>query len=520
MIDRWCGQVAVLADPHFHDSGAGHSYGLESADCVRSLAESVVSTRVFNEGAAALVCALDILVERGVRLVMIAGDLTDDGQAPNWRASAKVLDRYSQRHNMRFFLTPGNHDQWCGDGKPLRKEMVSSHGTTFAVSGDKSDETARFAPEMFQIGQADVLNYASGFGFCRHSDDLHWETPFGSSDELASRIGMVSRAGRDPVELPDLSYLVEPVEGLWILAIDANVYLPNESGWRDFGNEGWTAVSRHKAWLLDWISDVSRRARASGKQLLSMSHFPACDVLCGVPRGLAERVMPTLDVAHALARTRMGLHFSGHWHINRTGAQTVGDDWLVNVAVPSTASFPAAFKLVDLQGTKARIETLRLGSVSGFNAAFGHYIAEQPMSQLAQSDNYDSFLALHFAGLIGTRFLVQDWPEAFCASLEGSTLAEILARIGSCVPEMSGSIPARLAMEDFYALEHGGQLAGVPSGRLDVYTRLDASVLTESSDSDRRLFQGLAHYSQALPDDTFSVHLLDGTIMTGPVKGI
>ena len=120
MTDRWTGQIGVLADPHLHDTGAGHAYGLETKDCFRSLAESTASTRVFNEGGASLVRALDILVERGVRLVMIAGDLTDDGQVPNWRASADLLDRYSQRHNMRFFLTPGNHDQWCGDGKPLR----------------------------------------------------------------------------------------------------------------------------------------------------------------------------------------------------------------------------------------------------------------------------------------------------------------------------------------------------------------------------------------------------------------
>jgi 3',5'-cyclic AMP phosphodiesterase CpdA len=467
---------------------------------------------VFNESGAALVRALDILAERDVRFVMIAGDLTDDGQAPNWRASVDLLDRYSQRHDMRFFLTPGNHDQWYGDGKLLRKEMVSSDGATFAVSGDKSDETARFASEMFQIGQADLLKFAPGFGFCRHPDDLYWETPFGSSDAFADRVGLVSRTGREPVEVPDLSYLVEPVEGLWILSIDANVYLPDQSEWRDFGQEGWIAVVRHKAWLLDWISDVSHRARTSGKQLISMSHFPACDVLDGVPGGLAERSMPTLEVARALAHSRMGLHFSGHWHINRTGAQTAGNDWLVNVAVSSTASFPAVFKLVELRDTHARIETLGLGPVPGFDAAFQHYLAEQPMSQLAQSHDYDRFLALHLAGLTEQRYLAQDWPAEFSASLEKSTLAGLLSRIGAHVPAMSSDIPTRLAVEDYYKLEQGGQLSGVPGERLAVYRSIDASALTKGSVSDRRLFLGLARYSKALPDDQFTVNLLDGTV--------
>jgi len=512
MTDRWTGQIGVLADPHLHDTGAGHAYGLETKDCFRSLAESTASTRVFNETGASLVRALDILVERGVRLVMIAGDLTDDGQVPNWRASADLLDRYSQRHNMRFFLTPGNHDQWCGDGKPLRKEIVSSDGATFAVSGDESDETARFASEMFQIGQADVLKFGAEFGFCRHSDDLHWESPFGTSDAFASRSGLVFRAGMEPLEVPDLSYLVEPVEGLWILAIDANIYLPNESGWCDFEKEGWIAVVRHKAWLLGWISDVSRRAQASNKRLISMSHFPACDVLDGVPGGLAERVMPTLEVARALAHTRMGLHFSGHWHINRTGAQTVGNDWLVNVAVSSTASFPAVFKLVELRDTQAQIETLRLGPVPGFDAAFQHYLAEQPMSQLAQSDDYGRFLALHLAGLTEERYLAQDWPAEFRVSLEKSTFAGLLSKIGAEVPAMSSDIPTRLAVDDYYALEQGGQLSGVPAERLAVYRSLDVSALTKGTESEHRLFLGLARYSQALPDNQFTVNLLDGTI--------
>ncbi|PUB14879.1 metallophosphoesterase family protein [Yoonia sediminilitoris] len=516
MADSWSGKVAVLADPHFHDTGAGHAYGLGERDCFRSLAESTASTRVFNEGGAALVRALDILVERGVRLVMIAGDLTDDGQAPNWRASSDLLDSYSQRHDMRFFLTPGNHDQWFGDGKPLRQEMVRSDGTTFVVSGDRSHETAHFAPEMFQIGQADVLNYASGFGLCRHRDDLHWESPFGTSDALENRIGLLYRTGLDPIEAPDLSYLVEPVEGLWILAIDANVYLPDANGWRDFAAEGWIAVLRHKAWLLDWIRDVSRRARESGIQLMCMSHFPVCDVLDGVPRGLAERVMPTLDVARALAHTRMGLHFSGHWNINRTGLQTVGNDWLVNVAVPSTASFPAAFKLVDVQETQARIETLRLGSVPGFDAAFEHYLAEQPMTPLAQTGDYDSFLAQHFAGLIGQRYLVHDWPEEFSASLENCTLADMLFRIGAYVPTTCSVIPMRLAVEDYYALEQGGQLAGVPTERLAVYRSFDVSASIQGTESERRLYLGLTCYSRTHPDDSFVVDLLDGHCQKKP----
>ncbi|MDH3741631.1 MAG: metallophosphoesterase, partial [Hyphomicrobiales bacterium] len=380
MTERWSRQVAVLADPHLHDTESGEAYGLSTKDCFRSLAESAASTRVFNEGGAALARALDILAERGVRLVMIAGDLTDDGQPANWRAAVDLLGYYRDQHNMRFFLTPGNHDQWYGEGVPLKKEMVCSDGTKFSLSGKNMGSSGQVAPEMRQIGQAEVLEYASGFGFSRHPDDLHWETPFGASGALADRIGSISRPGTSTVQVPDLSYLVKPVSGLWILSVDANIYLPDAAGWRDCGTEGWIAVLRYKAWLLDWMSDVARRAKALGKQLLTMSHFPAFDVLNEVPAGLSARIMPSKDVSDSVAGTGIGLHFSGHWHINRTGGKSGCDNWLINVAVPSTASFPAAFKLVNLSDQSARIETVRLGQVPGFNMGFDHYLAEQPDS--------------------------------------------------------------------------------------------------------------------------------------------
>ncbi|RLJ51503.1 calcineurin-like phosphoesterase family protein [Litoreibacter meonggei] len=512
MTSQWTGQVAVLADPHLHDVAAGRAYGLVHEDCFRSLADTASSTRVFNEGGVALVRALDILVEHGVRLVMIAGDLTDDGQPANWNAAASLLHKYTQKYGMRFFLTPGNHDQWYGDGKALKKGMVTRDGVIFAVAGDPSEPSAVHAPAMRQVGQAEMLDYARSFGFCRHDDDLHWETPFGASNALVDRIGALTGSDGNPVLVPDLSYLVEPVAGLWILSVDANVYLPGTDGWVDCGQQGWNAVLRHKAWLLDWMRDVAARAKVQGKQLLTMSHFPAIDLLNDVSGGLAERVMPTHLTADATTATGVGLHFSGHWHINRTGARHCDKDWLVNVAVPSTASFPAAFKLVNLELTSACIDTVQLGQVPGFDAGFAHYLAEQPNATLPLSESYADFLREHLDELTGRRYLARDWPTEFGARLERETLADILTQTGRNADSATTNIPARLAIDDYYFLERGGQLAEIPAERLCLYMALDPAEPIKGGDSQRRLIMGLARYSQALPDDKFSVDLANGSV--------
>ena len=62
---------------------------------------------MFNESFAALPALLDDIVARGIRLVAVLGDLTDDGQAATMRSSVALLDRYRERHGLRFFATPG-----------------------------------------------------------------------------------------------------------------------------------------------------------------------------------------------------------------------------------------------------------------------------------------------------------------------------------------------------------------------------------------------------------------------------
>ena len=55
------------------------------------------------------------------------------------------------------------------------------------------------------------------------------------------------------LEAIDASYLVEPVEGLWLLAIDGGVYLPGEvkNGVQTYegSSVGYNNVLAHKAFL-------------------------------------------------------------------------------------------------------------------------------------------------------------------------------------------------------------------------------------------------------------------------------
>ena len=93
-------QIAFLPDVHFHDVYAefkddsfkglpGETSG--KAATIRTMAAQLQSTRLFNENYFALHAALDDLVRRKVKLVVLPGDFSDDGQTVHIRGLKRIL---------------------------------------------------------------------------------------------------------------------------------------------------------------------------------------------------------------------------------------------------------------------------------------------------------------------------------------------------------------------------------------------------------------------------------------------
>ena len=66
-------RIAFISDAHVQDV-VGHP------ELIRTMDVQMRSTRLFNENYFALLSALDDVVGKGIKLVVLPGDLTDDGQ--------------------------------------------------------------------------------------------------------------------------------------------------------------------------------------------------------------------------------------------------------------------------------------------------------------------------------------------------------------------------------------------------------------------------------------------------------
>lgn len=449
--------IAVIADAHFHDLYGDYDFrGIETEKGImtaRRLTDTVRSTRVFNESYHALRAALDDVAKRRIKHVVLLGDYSDDGQISTLAALQRLLDSYRQAYGMVFTAVPGNHDIFGPEGRHHGKRLLNADGSyTFVASSTEfiDQEASGFilTPKMYCKGYPDGLQAISGLGFFHREGDLHWETPFGTDDAPDSRLYHVtSPDGHNRYALMDASYLVEPTPGLWLLMLDANVFAPRNGSFTegetqafvDSTNAGWNAVIEHKHFLFQWMQDVARRARENGKCLLTFSHYPAIDMLNGTaadefsllgPTGAVKRT-PAPATVEAIANTGVGVHFSGHLHINDTARATSAQDWLINVGVPSLVAFPPAFKVVKADSSSIQIETVTLDGLARDADLDAPYRTElmltcKDVGAILDTPDYGSFLSEHVQQLVIHRYLRKEWPKDIAAVAKALTLADLV----------------------------------------------------------------------------------------------
>lgn len=448
-------RIAVIADAHFHDLYADYGFpGLAHGDrrlSFRLLADTARSTRVFNESYFALLHTLDDIAARGIRHVVLLGDYSDDGQVETVRSVRRVLDDYAARFGMRFYATTGNHDIFGAAGRHRAKRFLNADGSYSVVSSDPNvrDRGARevvASSLMYCEGYPDGLKEMADFGFYPRPDDIHWETPFGRDGDPAARLYDVhSPDGWTTRSLMDASYLVEPFAGVWLLMIDANVFVPvdgiapGEPGdLADSTSAGWNAMLRHKRFVLDWMRDVAARARREGKSLLAFSHYPVVDPLDATVEdemallgrtGMVERI-PQAAVAEALIDAGIDIHFSGHLHVNDTARHARDGRFLINIAMPSLVAFPCAYKVITIDERTIDVETIGIDAMpidADLKWAYEKEVVPSGLDAGGMLDvaDYGGFVSEHIGHLVGRRYLKREWPKELAALFRGLDLTDL-----------------------------------------------------------------------------------------------
>lgn len=572
-------KVAFLADIHLQDvygdfksddfKGIINPKNGKSAT-IRTMESQLNSTRLFNENYFALQATLEELRQKGIKLIALPGDYTDDGQPMNVLALKKILQEYSDLYGMRFFITTGNHDPVSPYGGPDGKsdflgENGQKQGIFSELNPGKKD--AAISAEVKNWGYFEICEELKNFGFYPGPKDLFWTHPFMpfeyegyNFEKVLQGSDIRDRLFPDPktgLMLPDASYLVEPVDGLWLLALDGNVYtysgdptLPDSTSWSGSGI-GFNLASKTKKHQLDWIKKISEEAKKRGKTLVSFSHYPLADFhentsgemknLFGSGKFQLSRV-PDREVSGLYAKAGIRIHFAGHMHLNDTGIFNLDSaSALINIQVPSLAAFPPAYKIMNLESQQTmEVNTQLLQKADRFDEFFDLYKIEHHW--LTQSENsnawnlgvldaidYLDFNRRHLQELIRLRFLQADWPKELGILVNGITHSKLESWLDSSISQRSALLDSLMAdfkttpqkgevLEDFYLIKNGGDLgiSQIPASRMDLYLSLKNRNLKSKGSKLNCQFSDflriLSKLSNGLPSDDFFIDLQELSI--------
>ncbi|WP_035651235.1 metallophosphoesterase [Flavobacterium sp. ASV13] len=462
-------QVAFLSDVHLQDLFGSFSDNdfkgvlntkTKKYALIRTMASQLHSTRIFNENYFAFIAALEDIAKRKIKYVALPGDYTDDGQPIHVRGLQKILDQYQKKYGIEFFITTGNHDpvgpfaQESGKEDFLGKEGKSQ--PIFSKDGMYKpnmniEQPVVITADIAKMGYLGITEDLKNFGFYPNKKYKFWATPFANytsqnydfkkaeeASKLTNRVYNVAPG----FEVPDVSYVVEPIDGLWLMAIDGNVYIPKKTDGdpKDPKNyseasTGYNNVLSNKKHLIKWVQDISAEAKLRGKTLIAFSHFPMIDFnddasaeikeLLGPNKWQLNRV-PVEEVAQVFADAGLKIHFGGHMHINDTGLRTTAKgNTLVNIQTPSLAAYIPAYKLLTIQKDNlVDIQTITIDNVPRFDELFDLYKMEYQFLEsqntkdiwnkaILETKTYHEFTDFHLKELVRLRFLKDDWSSAF-----------------------------------------------------------------------------------------------------------
>lgn len=286
-------RFAVISDPHFYDSELGTT---------GQAFETYLAgdRKMLRESEAILLSAIKNIITEHPAFVLISGDLTKDGEMSSHSKLAAHLAELEEQ-GIEVFVVPGNHD------------INNPHAVSF--SGDQTVPVASPTPDQF----------AEMYG------------PFGYDQAIA----------RDP---NSLSYVAEPIDGVWLFGIDSCRYDNNlADGYPKTGG----AISEQS---LNWILDKLFEARMRGKTVAGFMHHGLLEHYAGQSRLYPDYVVDDWrTLSETLAAAGLQLVFTGHYHASDITRSEEQENRLHDVETGSLVTYPSPYRLVDLHGDNAAV---------------------------------------------------------------------------------------------------------------------------------------------------------------------
>lgn len=285
-------KITFVADTHHFSktlADDGRAYQLRSGSDQKCLLET----------GAIIDSAFNFIAKSDTQAVMVAGDLSDDGERVSHEELREKLRKLGEYKAV--YVITATHD-WCCDDNPRR------------YTGDT------FSNDVPTIPHEELREFYYDFG------------PKQANDEYITHLGVCS-------------YVVDLSDEVRLLAINDD---QNGKGCAGYTDEHF-----------DWIERQIKKAEADGKVLLAMEHHLIMPHVHPLISGFGMCVGDREAVASRLADAGLKYIFVGHSHIHRVSEFTSEKgNKIIQVNVGSLVGYPSSIVNVTVDGGEVSIDTV------------------------------------------------------------------------------------------------------------------------------------------------------------------
>lgn len=265
-------RLAVISDLHYYPV----SYTGNENSAYQNFAKG--NLRLIGENSAAAESAVNMIIADNPEVVLVTGDLTNDGEKQSALELAAVLQRLEDT-GIKVYVINGNHD--------IYSETAVSFESGAAVSVDN-------------ISPVEFRQIFKNFGYDGKDEAVYYQGLNTTNDQFIQG---------------GMSYVVTPKPGYKILMLDSEVYTADYLG----QSQGMLSPE-----VLAWAVEQLTSAQENGEVVVGGMHHPLVthfgNDFSGISLGSTLTLFETIDnnriAAEQLANANLKYVFTGHMHGN------------------------------------------------------------------------------------------------------------------------------------------------------------------------------------------------------------
>lgn len=280
--------ISIFTDPHLYDQSLG-----TSSDAFKQYLAG--DRKMIAESEAILKSIVNMISNDNSKVVIVSGDLTKDGEKQSHQLFASYLKQLEDK-GKKVYVIPGNHDvdnpasySYPANSSPVKVPTVTAE---------------EFKTIYAEYGYKEAI----------------------STDPNGS-----------------LSYIVEPVDGVWLFCMDACRWRENSGKSHSVTGGVFTDAT------FNWIKQKLNEGKQKNKLMIGTVHHNIAEHFNGQKLLFTDYIIDNWEnVSKTFAELGMNVVFTGHHHAHDARKYTSGSNFVVDIQTSSSVTWPSAIRRVTI----------------------------------------------------------------------------------------------------------------------------------------------------------------------------